>query len=100
MGKPIEISGATVVDDTLLLDTDRSITGQDGAAYDSAAAAGDDPSFPGRLAARIFESVSGVTHVFVASNQTVIRRSGGWDDASRSAAADAVSRFFVFYPEG
>jgi hypothetical protein len=100
MGKPIEISGATVVDETLLLDTDRSVTGQDGVGFDSAAAAAADPSFPGRLAARIFEAVDGVTHVFVASNQAAISRSGGWDDGSRSAAEDAVARFFVFYPEG
>jgi hypothetical protein len=100
MGKPIEISNATVLDDVLLLDTDRSITGQDGTEYDSADAAAADPSFPGRLAARIFTAIDGVGHVFVASNQTVIGRPGGWDDAARSAAENAVANFFVFYPEG
>ena len=99
MGKPIEISGATVVDDVLLLDTDRSITGQDGVGYDSADAAAEDDSFPGRLASKIFEAIDGVTHVFVASNQTVIGRAGGWDDATRTVASDLVSGFFVFYPE-
>jgi len=100
MGKPIEISNATVVDDVLLLDTDRSITGQDGTGYDSPEAAAEDPSFPGQLAARIFETVDGVGHVFVSSNQTVIGRPAGWDDAARSAAEAAVANFFVFYPEG
>jgi len=44
MGKPIEVAASTIVGDVLLLDTDRSITGQDGVGYESAeAAAADEP---------------------------------------------------------
>ncbi|MFH1103832.1 MAG: hypothetical protein V1757_02655 [Actinomycetota bacterium] len=98
MGKPIAVSGSTVVGQVLLLDTDRSITGQDGIGFDSpgAAAAG---TFAARLASRLFEGVAGVTHVFVASNQVVVGRRGGWEDAAAGAAAEIVSRFFVFYPQ-
>ena len=99
MGKPIAVSGSTVVDQVLLLDTDRSITGQDGIGFDSPEAAAAAGTFPARLASRLFEGVAGVTHVFVASNQVVVGRRGGWDDAAAGAAAGIVSRFFVFYPQ-
>jgi hypothetical protein len=100
MGKPIVVARTTVVDDVLLVDTDRSITGQDGVGYDSVAFAAADESFPGRLAERIFQSIDGIGHVFIASNQAVIGRSGGWDEAAKAAAVDVVANFFVFYPEG
>ena len=63
--------------------------------YSSAAET--DEEFPGRLAARIFDTADGVTHVFVASNQVVVGREGGWDDATLSAVTAIVSEFFVFY---
>lgn len=99
MGKPIEVSGSTVVDEVLVLDTDRSITGQDGSGFDSAEAAREANTFPGRLAALLFAGVADLTHVFVSSNQVVAARRGGWDDASVGAASDIVASFFVFYPD-
>ena len=98
MGKPIEISGSTVVGAVLLLDTDRSITGQDGVEFDSAAAADAVDSFPARLASRLFAGVIGVVRVFVASNQVVVGRSEAWDGDAVASASDIVSGFFVFYP--
>jgi len=98
MGKPIAVVGSTVVDEVLMLDTDRSITGQDGAAFDSSEIAATTDTFPGRLASRMFDAVTGATHVYVASNQVVVARSGGWDAAAAESAADTVSRLFVVYP--
>ena len=98
MGQRIEVS-ASVVEDILLLDTDRTITGQDGTEYPSRETAESDDRFPGRLAARLFQSDGSVDHVFVASNAVVVKRSGGWDDDSVASASDVVSDFFLFYPE-
>jgi len=98
MGQPIEVLETTVLGDVALIHTDRSITGQDGTVYSSADEADDE--FPGRLAARIFDHADGVTHVFVASNQVVVGREGGWDEATLSAVAGVVSEFFVFYETG
>jgi len=96
MGQRIEVE-ATVLDGVLLLDTNRSITGQDGTVYTSTADAESDARFPGRLAARLFEADPEVDNVFVASNQVVIRRTGGWDAGSVEVVSKAVEDFFVFY---
>ncbi|MEX2420006.1 MAG: hypothetical protein WD652_06460 [Acidimicrobiia bacterium] len=97
MGQTIKVLGTTVLDGVAIVDTDRSITGQDGSSYASAAETSDD--FPGQLAARLFEGIEGVNHVFIASNQVVVGRHGGWDDGTLSAASEVVTEFFVFYDE-
>lgn len=97
MGKPIAVETKGVVGDIAVFDTDRSVTGQDGAGFATAAAAADAGTIPGRLAARLFETVPGLTHVFVASSQVVLQRSGSWDDAALAAAGDVIAGFFVFY---
>ncbi|MBI5157795.1 MAG: hypothetical protein HZA58_07270 [Acidimicrobiia bacterium] len=96
MGKPIAVTSLGVVKEVAVFDTDRSITGQDGIGFASAAEVADLASFPARLAQRLFEAVPGLAHVFVASSQVVLRRSGGWDDSARSAAEAAIAEFFVF----
>ncbi|MDX1690496.1 MAG: hypothetical protein R3290_05700 [Acidimicrobiia bacterium] len=97
MGQPIEVLRTTVVGDVLMIDTDRSITGQDGSAFSSASEAEESEVFPGELAGRLFSSDEGIDHVFVASNQVVVRRPAGWDDGSADEAARIVADFFVFY---
>ena len=96
MGQPIGIK-STILGDVLVLDGDRSITGQDGTAYRTFEEADADERFPGRLASALFESDPAADHVFVASNQVVVRRSGGWDDDTVARAASVVTGFFVFY---
>lgn len=97
MGQTITIDSRTIDGMVAAFHTDRSITGQDGAVFESAQAATDAGSLPGDLAARLFESDSAVNHVFVASNQVVVRRPGGWDDSSVATARGVIERFFVFY---
>lgn len=99
MGQLIEVTGTTVVGDVAVFDTDRGITGQDGAGFASAAEADAAGSFAGRLAARIFAAVDGVDRVWVASSQVVVRHPGGWEQGALAAAGDAVRRFFLFYDE-
>lgn len=97
MGQPIEIVGTTRLDDVIMFDIDRSITGQDGSGYGSLDEARGSDDFPARLAARLFEGVDGVDHVFIASNGVVVRRHGGWDDAAGATAGGIITEFFIFY---
>lgn len=97
MGQLIDVS-STVVGGTAIFDTDRSITGQDGAEFRSAEAAGEGETFPHKLAQRLFATDSAIESVFVASNVVTVSRSGGWPDAAVAALSQEVRDFFLFYP--
>lgn len=100
MGQSIVIEGHTVAGDVVMFDTDRSITGQDGVSYRSIEDAEASDLFPGTLAERLFAEDAGVDHVFVASNQVVVRRRNGWSDEEVAAASQVISDLFRFYPDG
>ncbi|MDX1448375.1 MAG: hypothetical protein R3246_04860 [Acidimicrobiia bacterium] len=99
MGQTIEINKTTVIDRVLMIDTDRTLAGQDGEAYGTVEAARRSTTFPAKLAARILEADPAADHVFVMSNQVSVRRPGGWDDAAVAAVAGLVSDFFRIYPD-
>ena len=96
MGQSIQVN-TTVLGDVLILDGNRGITGQDGTVYDSSESAAADDRFPGRLASQVFEADAAIDHVFVAGNQTVVRRRGGWTEEMADRLAGVVSEFFVHY---
>lgn len=100
MGQRIVIDGRRVVDDSIIISTDRSLTGTDGEGYDSHDQAAAATTFPAGLAVELFESDDAITRVYVSQNVVVITRSGGWDDAASDAASRIVEEFFLFYPEG
>jgi hypothetical protein len=97
MGQPIEIVSSTVIDEVLVIDTDRSVSGQDGAGFESLDDALAVDTFPALLARRLFEELDGLAHVWSASNAVVVGRPGGWDDSTAGTAEDVVRRFFVYY---
>lgn len=97
MGQTIEITQTAVVETVLLIDTDRSLTGQEGCGFDGADAARDAAEFPAVLAVRLFEADPGIDHVFVMSNTVTVRRPQGWEDDAVARAAGIVSDFFRFY---
>ena len=94
MGQTVVIRSAVPVGDVLLIDTDRSFTGQDGVAM-SARAPGD--AVPGMLSERLFGLGLGIDHVFVLQNTVTVRRPGGWDDDSVAAITAATEEFLRFY---
>ena len=98
MGQPVEVEAAPL-GDVVIYSTDRTITGQDGVSYASAAAAEADDRFPGQLATRLFAAGSGVESIFVASNEIVVKRDGGWDDEASAALSEIIEDFFLFYPD-
>ena len=99
MGQQIEVQQRTVVDGVLLITTDRGVTGQDGAGFSSAEAAAEGTGFGAALAARILAADDAIEHVYIASNQVVARRDGGWDDAATDATSAVVAEFFRYYPD-
>ena len=94
MGQTVVVNNAVEMGDLLLVDTDRSFTGQDGMAL-SPESPGE--AVPGLLANGLFEVDPSLDHVYVLQNTITIRRSGGWDDESRAAVLDVVEKFLLFY---
>lgn len=96
MGQTIEINGSRVIGDVLVVDTDRSLAGQDGEAYVPGETA-ESTTFPARLAERLFEADPEISRVHVMSNAFSASRPGGWNDEAKAAAEDIVIRFFEYY---
>lgn len=92
----ITVRPARIVGEVAVFDTDRSVTGQDGAGFDSSAAQASSTA-AALLAQRLFTADAEVQHVFVASSQVVVRRRGGWEDAARDGASAVIAGFFVHY---
>lgn len=82
--------------DVLIVDTDRSFTGQDGQVMTP-----DDggEGVPAVLAARLFDLDLGIDHVFVLQNTVTVRRSDGWDEDSAGAVSDVTNTFLKYYDE-
>lgn len=99
MGQRIEIDGARVVDDSVIVSTNRSLTGTDSEGYDTAAETEGVDTFGAKVAAELFASDDSLTRVFVESNVVVLARGGGWDDTNVASATKVIEDFFLFYPE-
>lgn len=96
MGQNVEIKDSVNLGEVLVIDTDRSFTGQDGHTITP-----DSERFgvPGRLADRLFSLDLGIDHVFVLQNTVTVRRSAGWDEDSAGAVADVTGSFLRYYPD-
>lgn len=96
MGQNVEIKESVTLGDVLVIDTDRSFTGQDGHIItpDSGRS-----GVPGMLAERLFALDLGIDHVYVLQNTVTVRRSGGWDEDTAGAVTDATVSFLRFYDE-
>ncbi len=99
MGQTIEIKKVTPIGRVLVVDTDRSLTGQDGESFTGKQTAGQLETFPAHLAVRLFEADSEVDYVHVMSNTVSIRRRSDWDDESAVACSAVVADFFRVYPD-
>ena len=97
MGQRIEIESSRVVDDSVIVTTNRSLTGTDGEGYISADQASEVGSFGAKLATDLFESDDGISRVFVTSNVVIIARVDGWSDDATDAATTVISEFFLYY---
>lgn len=97
MGQRIEIESSTVVDDSVIVTTNRSLTGADGEGYSSSEHASDGSTFGAKLATDLFESDGGINRVYVASNVVVIQRVRQWKPKAIASASDVIKDFFLYY---
>ena len=96
MGQNVEIRDTVTMGDVLLVDTDRSFTGQDGQVITPD---NEGEGVPGWLATRLFDLGLDIDHVYVLQNSVTVRRIGGWDEESAGSVADVVHGFLRFYDE-
>lgn len=98
VGQRITVHGARIIDDSVVIDTDRSLTGTDGESFATLEGARSETSFPARLAVDLFESDGSLTRVFVAQNVVIAARSGGWSDETVASTSTVIEEFLLFYP--
>ena len=96
MGQNVEIKDTVEIGDVLIIDTDRSFTGQDGHRITPES---DRAGVPGMLASRLFDLDIGIDHVFVLQNTVTVRRPGGWDEDHAGSVSDVAHTFLRFYDE-
>ena len=96
MGQNVEIKDTVAMGEILIIDTDRSFTGQDGQTI-TADSAGH--GVPGVLADRLFALDVGINHVFVLQNTITVRRPGGWDEDLTGAVSEVTQSFLRYYDE-
>ena len=96
MGQNVEIKDTVAMGEILIIDTDRSFTGQDGQTI-TADSAGH--GIPGVLADRLFALEVGINHVFVLQNTITVRRPGGWDEDPTGAVSEVTRSFLRYYDE-
>ena len=96
MGQDVIIKDTVAMGDVLLVDTDRSFTGQDGhmITLDSVR-----HGVPGKLAERLFGLDLGIDYVYVLQNTVTVRRQGGWDEESAARIAKVTGSFLRYYPD-
>lgn len=96
MGQNIEINRADTVGDVLIIDTDRSLTGQDGHVITPDSEL---EGFPGLLARRLFDLGLGIDHIYVLQNTITLRRPGGWDDETAQRVTETAATFLRHYSD-
>lgn len=98
MGQSITVE-AKPAEGFCVFTTDRSLSGQDGISFSSPAEADGIAGFPAELAVRLFSSDDAIDHVYVASNDVVVRRTTQWGEASVESAARIIEGLFRFYAD-
>lgn len=94
MGQNVEIKESVTMGDVLLIDTDRSFTGQDGHIITPES---ERHGVPGLLAAKLFDLDIGINHIYVLQNTVTVRRAGGWDEAAADEVARTTETFLRYY---
>ncbi|MEN8041073.1 MAG: hypothetical protein ABFR95_06175 [Actinomycetota bacterium] len=97
MGQRIDIEDSRVVDDSVIVTTNRTLTGADGEGFASSEEASAGDTFGAGLASDLFESDERVDRVYVASNVVTIRRNDGWDDSAVGSVSEVISDFLLHY---
>ncbi len=94
MGQSVVIKRSLTAGDVLLVDTDRSFTGQDGEVVTPDRSG---KGVPAKLGDSVFSLGIGVDHVHVLQNQVSLRRPGGWDDDAVREVETVIEGFLEYY---
>lgn len=97
MGQRIEIVDTRISGASIIVTTDRSLTGTDGEGFSSADQAAAESTFAAKLASDLFEADTAITRVYVASNVVVLQRDGGWPKETGTLAGRTIEEFFLYY---
>jgi hypothetical protein len=96
MGQDVVINDRVSMGDVLVVDTDRSFTGQDGHIITPDSEL---HGVPGVMAMRLFSLDQGIDYVYVLQNTVTVRRPAGWDDESVDMVTDVIGSFLRYYPD-
>jgi hypothetical protein len=96
MGQDVIIKNTVTMGDVLVIDTDRSFTGQDGHTITPET---ERRGVPGKLADRLFALDIGIDYMFVLQNTVTVRRNGGWDSESADEVTEIAGSFLRYYPD-
>lgn len=96
MGQTVEVRDAKVFGENLLIDTDRSFTGQDG---QEITPGNPGTAVPGQLANELFGLEIGIDYVFVLQNTVSVRRPTGWDSGSIGQVKTTTTDFLRYYED-
>lgn len=99
MGQTIQINSVTSLGRVLIIDADRSLTGQDGESFTGRQTASHVDTLAANLAVRLFEGDSEVDYIHVMSNAVSVRRRTDWSDSDAEGASGVVAEFFRVYPD-
>ncbi len=94
MGQTVEVRDTKTFGENLLIDTDRSFTGQDGQEITPGQPGS---AVPGLLAGELFGLGIGIDHVFVLQNAISVRRPTGWDSDSIDQVKEITTGFLRHY---
>lgn len=111
MGQTIEVRGISTVGEVLLVDLDRSLTGQDGMVFEPdqmqehfgvEGAAPEERRIAdlARLATEVFSLDAGINRVHFMSNLVSLSRPDGWPEPARRQLEDRLAGILNFYPTG
>ena len=98
MGQLIEVDHL-LLGEAAVFDTDRSFSGQEGESYSDAASAAASGTYPGQVAAALFEAFPSLMSVYVFSNVVSARRAGGWTEGQADDAARIIRHSLVHYDQ-
>lgn len=96
MGQDVIINETVTMGNVLVIDTDRSFTGQDGHIITLEA---ERHGVPGMLADRLFDLDLGIDHIYVLQNTVTVRREEDWDEDSSREVTDIAGSFLRYYPD-
>lgn len=98
MGQLIEVH-ATRLGEVTIFATDRTLGGQDGESFESAADAEQSETWPARLAAQLWAADPDISGVFVLSNTISVERTEGWTEDVVDTSSNIIRNLFVHYDE-